>query len=364
MKGGLLILSQPKSKTKSRSWPSGLALSVAFLGFVVCAYELLSRIELTKEGTVAIIAFIVGVISFLFAIWYEGFLAHREIAHTSNIINTTSGIIETESRKIAAQYDEMSIRFMIYPAFKPLIGNHYNLLGEVLLASEKYQSNPELKNLFERYLVFWFSYFIDIDLSACRDDLNNFKLVLEADKMKKFLEFIGLFWESVKENGEIKATSIVKPPPEGSFWQHPEAYLELQKTLIENKKASVYRYFIIAHDHYEQLRSLEGTIKLNIDNKILTRIVLFKDITEAGACYRDIGLVDDLMAVDNDPSETGLARTTCYIKNPQNSSHFSEIARIFTTLEEEANTIKSENYKDNFEGLIDAIKVRIGEVVG
>ncbi|MBI1979444.1 MAG: hypothetical protein HYS58_01625, partial [Elusimicrobia bacterium] len=197
-------------------------------------------------------------------------------------------------------------------------------------------------------------------------DFRDFSVTLEDPTKNLFQHFIGLFWESVRQNGQIRATSIVDPPP-GGFWENRQHYLEMQRILIETRGVNIYRYFLFAVDTADQqkdrLKRHADVLKDNIDKGILTRVTIYKLQQQATtSAYKDIGLVDDLMAVENDLANGNISHTRCYIKGATNTLKIQTRTREFKDLEDHQNTVKSENYRNNFPGFIKAIEDKIDQL--
>jgi hypothetical protein len=338
-----------------------LATVGGFLDFIL-KFDKFFKIEATKiiltpDGITASLLFIIGLGGFIFSIFWELYQASKEIVHIS-------GEIKKQNEAIKKEYDDISRRFMVYPEFRNIVDFHYAQLEDLYNIKKIFYENrdPRVKDLFEKYVKFWFNNFVYPDIKECINDLRDFTLKLESKKQDLFREFIQIFWNSVSQNGKIFATSIVNP---SGFWHNAQAYLAEQKRLIEIKKCEIYRYFIFVKNHKDWLSKHiqgENILKMNIDNKIKVRVTLFKNEEDAGACYRDIGLVDDLMAVESKiDANNNITETICYITSESNSAKINEIQSIFRTLEEHQNTIKYENYKE-FEKFIKIINDKINRL--
>jgi hypothetical protein len=198
-----------------------------------------------------------------------------------------------------------------------------------------------LTYLFDKYIEFWFNNFINKDISTCTTSLNDNKLILSANRSDDFFpDFINIFWESVKQGGIIKATSIVNP---NNFWKNPQTYMKLQEDLIHNRNVTIFRYFIFKADSKQDMIAVfeahKSILELNIQKSIKVRIAIFNK--DPGEYYQDVALIDDLIYAENVIGSNGeISECTCYMKCPANMASITKKKRIFTELE--SLSIKSE----------------------
>ncbi len=300
--------------------------------------EVDGTIAITINGRLTIGLICLSISGFLFTTFFESYQGQRIISIATKDMAEHSIIIER-------QYDEISKLFMVYPSLKTLINDHYDFLRQLYAISEKYLSRPEIKNIFDQYVKFWFNNFIDKDISVCINQLTNFTLSLENQPPQVIRTFIHSFWQMAKPNGSIKATSIVSPPPGGTFWNKPEAYLRAQRALVVERGVKIYRYFIFTDNHSDRLDEHIETLELNHQNAILTRVVLFENKESAGACYQDIGIVDNIMGVENEVAENGEpTKSTFCVQCSRHEQKIESIKGIFGFLEENPNTFEIEEY--------------------
>ncbi|MBI1979883.1 MAG: hypothetical protein HYS58_03895, partial [Elusimicrobia bacterium] len=120
-------------------------LLVAILGFVTGLFEVIfaqlfaeGGLSLSIHGMIAVAAFVVGLVGFLWSIFDEVSKQAREVTRCSS--------------SILSQYDQIGRTFMVYPRFQTLIGYHFDLLKQLYDVGQVYQGDEKLKNLFERYI--------------------------------------------------------------------------------------------------------------------------------------------------------------------------------------------------------------------
>ena len=190
-------------------------------------------------------------------------------------------------------------------------------------------------------------------------------MALEGRKQVKLSrQFHELLWNCVSKGGEIRTTSIVSVDP---YWRNPEEYLMIQKKLIYQKGIAIYRYFIWVEDHARELDEHTEVLRSNFASGIRTRVLIYKDRNIGSKFLKDVGLVDNLVAVTNTVSNLtsqqfrprDITRITAKIDCDRNRAAISQMQTFFSDLELQPNILKSENYNHKYEAFHDGVKDEI-----
>lgn len=360
-------MSEEQNKTVKGKKPlSNLSLAaviVALIGFfVACIVD--TKFPPDREE-LRFITLILGVIFSLLALFIETIRNFYEVAKTEENIREQNDKIELNVSKIKEniekQINEIKKEVKIYPVIKRVVPEHYKKLSELIDIEESYSKlGSHYRDLFDKYVLFWFNNFIDHDLINCNRNLKDFNLIAEGVTLKDTYRFLDIAWAAVKENGSIMATSIVG----SDFWQSAGRYLNFQKNLIQTKRATILRYFVFPKHRFAEISSFKEAFTLNKDHNISIRVTLLSKDEDINQYYHDYGLIDNFIAVTNtveDKSNT-IIKSHTSIDHDTTRNYITHIAGIFQNLENHHNTIKFEDHDHNLEIFINEINKKIKEM--
>jgi len=148
----------------------------------------------------------------------------------------------------------------------------------------------------------------------------------------KYQEFCSSVFNLAKENGKIRATSIVNPDV---FWEDENTinYLRNNKTLIE-RGVTIERYFFVNEQNKESsLKAIANNLSVNVH----VHIIKEEDIKKKDY-IKDCGIVDDSIAIESKvDSSRNIFKVDVYIGE---KTKYSEINTLFDLLNSKKQTVE------------------------